>query len=213
MIDISPEVSPRIAVFPGDTPFQVKTLMDCRQGDSFGLSTVTFSPHVGAHVDAPLHYSTDGIGIAARDLHLYFGLCQVISVQLARGERIYPKNLKEVSIHAPRVLFKTGSFPDPNRWNDDFNALSAELVEWLAERSVRLVGIDTPSIDLCHDKELLSHRAVHVHDMAILEGIMLDEASDGLYVLSALPLKMKDLDASPVRAVLLPEKYSSVAKS
>jgi arylformamidase len=71
---------------------------------------------------------------------------------------------------------------------------------------VKLVGIDTPSIDLAEDKILQSHHAVARHDMAILEGIVLDQVKPGMYQLIALPLSIERADATPVRAVLLKEK-------
>lgn len=201
--DITPEITPQLAVFPGDTPFQQKVLMDCQKGDHIGLSSLTMTPHLGAHVDAPNHYSTSGVGISERSLHFYLGPCQVISVQLPRGARITPEHIKNIPIRAHRVLFHTSSFPNPNQWNTDFNSLSAELIDYLSDYKVCLVGIDTPSIDLSEDKELSAHHRVMERDMAILEGIVLTGVPDGLYTLSALPLKMKGADASPVRAILM----------
>ena len=58
-------------------------------------------------------------------------------------------------------------------------------------------------MDLFDCKELKAHTKIHQHNMAILEGIDLSKVEDGLYTLSALPLKLADADASPVRAVLL----------
>jgi arylformamidase len=101
------------------------------------------------------------------------------------------------------VLFKTRSFPNPDRWTSDFASLSPELIEKLAGQGVRLVGIDTPSIDPAEDKALESHQAVLRNDMAILEGIVLDDVAEGEYQLVALPLRIAGADASPVRAVLL----------
>ena len=39
--------------------------------------------------------------------------------------------------------------------------------------------------------------------MSILEGVVLNNAEDGIYTLIALPLKLDKADASPVRAVLV----------
>ena len=64
------------------------------------------------------------------------------------------------------------------------------------------IGIDTPSLDPQDSKTLDAHHAVRVHKMAILEGIVLDAVAEGDYELIALPLKLKDMDASPVRAIL-----------
>jgi arylformamidase len=86
----------------------------------------------------------------------------------------------------------------------DFAALAPELVDWLHERGVRLVGIDTPSVDLFDDAELVSHARCLAHDMAILEGLRLDGVPEGRYELIALPLALAGFDASPVRAVLRP---------
>lgn len=203
VFDISPEVSADTAVFPGDTEFSQKILMDCSKGDNIGLSSFTSTPHIGAHTDAPNHYHADGVGISQRRLDYYMGSCQVIAVTIARGERVRLKDFASKNILAPRVLFKTLSFPNPNQWNGDFNALSGEVIDELARQGVRLVGIDTPSIDPADDQKLESHHRVQIHDMAILEGIVLDQVPEGLYELIALPLKLKNMDASPVRAVLV----------
>lgn len=208
-IDISPEISEALAVFPGDTPFSREESLSFQNGDHLTLSSFVMSSHLGAHVDAPIHYHPSGDGIGARSLHYYLGKCQVIHVTIPRGNRIVPADLREVEIRAERVLFHTGSFPAPDRWNNDFNSLSPELVEHLSERGVILVGIDTPSIDPWDSKRLESHGAVQRRDMAILEGIVLDAVPEGIYTLIALPLRIAGGDASPVRAILLRESGES----
>lgn len=206
LIDISPLISPKIAVFPGDTPFSRELLMNCQEGeDHLTLSSIKTTVHLGAHTDAPNHYHKKGESIDQRELSFYLGKAQVIEVHIEKGTRIVPKDLN-VEIKAPRVLFKTSSFPDPNKWRDDFNALSRELILFLKEKGVILVGIDTPSVDLSTDKNLESHLTIYENNMAILEGIVLDKVEDGIYQLISLPLKLKEADASPVRAVLLKER-------
>lgn len=202
ILDISPIVSPRLAVWPGDVPYRRDVTCAIADGANLDLSSVTSTVHLGAHVDAPSHYAADGVGIAARPLDRYLGRCQVVTVQVALGCRIVPADVPS-PIAAARVLFRTGTFPDPERWNTDFASLSPELVHALADQGVVLVGIDTPSIDLQHDKALLSHTAVFQRDLAVLEGIVLDGVPDGVYTLVALPLRLEGADASPVRAVLI----------
>lgn len=209
--DISPLIAENTAVFPGDTAFQRKIALDFSKGDNLLLSSISSTLHIGAHADAPNHYHKDGKSIADRELHYYLGQCEVISVNLPRGARIRPKDIAKVK--AKRVLLKTNSYPNPAKWTGDFNSLSAELVENLANQGVLLVGIDTPSIDPSDDKNLESHSAVFKHDMAVLEGIVLQHVPDGLYSLIALPLKLERADASPVRAILLPERESNLWKS
>jgi arylformamidase len=198
--DISPMIEENLAVFPGDQSYRRSISLDFSKGDHLGLSSIQTTLHIGAHADAPCHYGAKGEGIASRDLELYFGPAQVIRID-GKPARILPEHLN-VSIQAPRLLFFTGSFPDPRLWNDDFTALSPELIEWGSAQGVRLFGIDTPSVDPAASKALESHQALLKTNSAVLEGVVLDRVPEGLYWLSALPLKLKDADASPVRAVL-----------
>ena len=94
------------------------------------------------------------------------------------------------------MLFRTGSFPDPLVWRSDYNSLSPDLVHALSGQGVCLVGIDTPSVDPDDSKQLESHNAILQHDLAILEGLRLDDVPDGEYSLIALPLKIADADVS-----------------
>jgi arylformamidase len=202
--DISPLVSPRIAVWPGDVGFSRQVSCAIDTGDNIDLSAIHTTVHLGAHTDAPSHYLAGGVGISERPLELYCGPCQVLAVSTAQGERILPGHLP-APVTADRVLFRTGSYPDPEHFNEDFTSLSPELIDGLAAQGVRLVGIDTPSIDPFSSKDLPSHAAVARADMAILEGVDLTGVPDGHYTLVALPLKLEGADASPVRAVLLEE--------
>ena len=202
IIDISPLISPRLGVWPGDTEFTREVSMDTSHGDNITLSVIRTTLHLGAHVDAPNHYRAGAKAMQQRNLERYYGPCQVMAAELPRGERIRVEHLT-AAIAAPRLLFHTQSFPNPEAWNSDFNSLSAELVAHLFDAGVRLIGIDTPSVDLQDDKILESHQAIADRDMAILEGIVLTDVEPGLYTLCAFPLALEDADASPVRAVLI----------
>lgn len=201
IFDITPRVSPRLAVWPGDTPPSRDVLLDIAAGDTVTLSTLRATVHLGAHADAPSHYGAGARTIDQQPLERYVGLCQVVSVGASRGSRVEPEHLV-APIAAPRVVLVTGTFPDADEFNRDFAALSPRLVDWLHARGVQLVGIDTPSIDLFDDRALLAHQRCLEHDIAILEGLTLSHVPDGLYELIALPLRLVGFDASPVRAVL-----------
>jgi len=199
--DLTPPITERLSVWPGDTPPRREVLLEIERGDPVTLSTLHATVHLGAHADAPSHYGRSAAGIEARSLDYYLGPCQVIRVPLARGSVLRPEDLGE-RIAAPRVLFATGTYPDPEVFNEDFAALSVELVEDLHRQGVKLVGIDTPSVDRFESAELPVHRAILTYDMAILEGLVLKDVPAGLYELIALPLPLVGFDASPVRAIL-----------
>lgn len=200
ILDISPLISSRLAVWPGDIPFLRTVSCSMKNGDNLELSSITSTLHLGAHADAPSHYAREGSGMAEEDLSPYIGPCQVVHVALPRGERILPRHLG--GILAPRVLFRTDSFPDPEHFNTDFNSLSPGLIEHLHSQGCVLVGLDTPSVDPFESTKLESHQALARTGMRNLEGLVLGHVEPGLYTLIALPLKLEGADASPVRAIL-----------
>jgi arylformamidase len=201
LYDITPTITSKLAVWPGDTPLTREVLLDIGGGDNVTLSTLRATVHLGAHADGPNHYGKDAPAVHERSLNYYLGPCQLLRLEVARATRIVPAVLPG-SVSAPRVLFATGTYPDPENWNSDFAALSAELIDFLHDRGVITVGIDTPSIDLFDSKDLSAHHAMLRHDMAILEGLALKDVPEGMYELIALPLPLVGFDASPVRAVL-----------
>jgi arylformamidase len=201
IFDITPLLSPRLAVWPGDTPLSRDVLLDMHRGDNITLSTLRATAHLGAHADAPSHYGADAPTIDECALDDYVGLCQVIRVDVPRHTGIVPAMVRG-AIRAPRVLLATGTFPDPEHFNEDFAALTPELLEFVHGQGVKLVGIDTPSVDLFESKDLPAHRTFLRLDMAILEGLVLTDVPEGLYELIALPLRLQGFDASPVRAIL-----------
>ncbi|MBK8727110.1 MAG: cyclase family protein [Holophagaceae bacterium] len=200
--DISPLLSPRIAVWPGDVPYARRVALAMAEGDHLDLSSLHTTVHVGAHADAPSHYAADGEGIDRVALEPYLGPCQVVRVSVARGARILPSDVT-VPLTAPRVLFHTGTCPDPDRFNEDFASLSPELVHWLHGQGCVLVGLDTPSVDPFASKALESHQALRTTGLRNLEGLVLEAVPPGDYLLVALPLRLEGADASPVRAVLV----------
>jgi len=199
--DITPPITDRLKVWPGDAPPSREILCDLRRGDAVTLSTLRATVHLGAHADAPSHNGADAPAIDARGLDYYLGPCQVVRVAVVRGGRVTPDMLTG-PVRAERVLIATGTYPNPEEFNADFAALSPELVRALHEQGVRLVGIDTPSVDPFDSTDLPSHRMFLRCDMAILEGLALNGVPEGIYELIALPLRLVGFDASPVRAVL-----------
>jgi arylformamidase len=177
--DISPPLGPHTAVWPGDTPFQqARTWHLGQAGSPVNVSRFTLSTHTGAHTDAPLHYDAQGLPIGAVPLEAYIGPCRVIH---ARGAVcVSPQHLAgKLNALPPRVLFRTYDRASIDRWDAQFAWIDAAVITALAAHGVRLVGIDTPSLDAQDSKTMAAHHAVRTHGMAILEGIVLDEIDEG----------------------------------
>ena len=199
--DISPPISPASPLFPGDTAYSQAWTAELGPGCPVNLSAITMSPHIGAHADAPLHYGTGAATIGEVDLDPFLGPCRVIHA-IDCGPLVKPEHLAHAADALPaRVLVRTCERA-PTAWSPEFSAFAPETIEWLAGLGVRLVGIDSQSIDPADSKTLDSHNTLLRLDLRVLENLVLDEVPAGDYELIALPLKLVTADASPVRAVL-----------
>ncbi len=207
LIDITPAITPDIAVWPGDTPLSREVLCELEKGATITLSTLRATVHLGAHADGANHYGARAASIDAMPLARYIGPCHVIDAPVTRatgGVRVRTSDLRFdlAAIRHPRVLLRTGTFPDFTCWNSDFAGLEPSLIDALADRGVTLIGVDTPSVDVQESKDLPAHARFLARDVSILEGLRLDHVAPGEYELIALPLPLVGFDASPVRAVL-----------
>lgn len=198
--DISPPVDHKSAVFPGDTTYSQRLHFTLGPGCPVNVNAITLSPHTGAHADAPLHYADGAPAVGELDLSPYLGPCRVIHC-LNCGPLVRPEHLAHALKELPpRVLVRTAHTASQS-W-DSFSAYAEETIALLAQRGVQLVGIDTPSVDPATSQQLPSHQQLLRHRLRVLENLVLDDVPEGDYELIALPLKLMQADASPVRAVL-----------
>ena len=200
--DISPPVDASAPVFPGDTPFQQRWVAEIGPGCPVNVSAITLSPHVGAHADAPLHYDPTGSAVGALGLEPYLGRCRVVHAIGVRPVVRWMHLEHALSELPPRVLIRTYQQFPIDRFDAGLTAIDPDAVHQLADLGVRLIGLDSASLDPAASKELPSHQAIRTRRLRVLENLQLDDVPEGDYELIALPLKLMTADASPVRAVL-----------
>lgn len=202
IIDISQPLGVSTAVWPGDQPFELRWSMEQARGDSVNVAVLTMSVHTGTHTDGGFHVSASGLRAAQLPLEAFLGQALVID---ARGLAILDERvLDDVALNgAVRVLFRTRDAIDETVFPRDFLSPTVGLARRLVGEGVRLVGSDAPSMDHVDSKTLEAHHVLVEGGVAILENLVLSEVAAGVYTLIALPLKLTEADASPVRAVLL----------
>ena len=205
LYDISRTIAPTLAVWPGDAPFTLTHTLRKADGASVNLTTITLSPHTGSHADAPYHFNDGDLHPAEMPLEPFLGPAHVVTVKKRHGG-ITPQDLAEHDLTGvERLLLHTwvSDVPD-DAWPQDFPYPTVELVDWLAERGARLLGVDSPSVDPFDSQELPCHHRLRQRGLFHLETLMLARVPDGVYELIALPLKFAGTCGSPVRAVLRP---------
>ena len=200
--DISQTLRPGMPVWPGEADLAVRRNAEIGPQCPVNVGAIAAPLHAGTHADSPFHYDPGGAAIADCDLHPYLGRCIVVDARKARG-RIEPGDIDWATLtRIERVLFRTYERFPADRWDSGFTAIAPAVIARLRESGVRLVGTDAASIDPEQSKTMDAHHEVRAGDMRILEGLVLDDVPPGEYELIALPLKIAQADASPVRAIL-----------
>jgi arylformamidase len=173
-------------------------------GDPANVSALACSLHCGTHVDAPAHFFDGEPGVDTVPIDALIGPAWVVDALGQRGD-IDPAALAALEIPdgAARVLFKTGNSAlwDAPRFTEDFVALTPEAATALAERGIRLVGIDYLSIASYADPAP-THEALLRAGVVILETLDLRAVDPGWWQLTCLPLRIPGADGAPARAVL-----------
>ncbi|MEO2078067.1 MAG: arylformamidase [Bacillus sp. (in: firmicutes)] len=199
--DVSRKLMTGMPVWPGDTPFQYEVSWPMEESGSVNVGRLELSTHTGTHVDAPFHFDNHGKRIIELDLSLYIGPARV--VDMVGKSSIGLSDVKDLDLAGvTRVLFKTLAWNNPDVFPEKIPHIEAELAPFLAEKGIKLIGLDVPSVDPIDSKELLAHHSLNQNGIHILESLLLDEIEPGDYELIALPLPLAEGDGSPVRAVL-----------
>ena len=202
--DISVPLHNAMVHWPGDPPFERVKTEDMDRGDTHNLSKLAMGSHTGTHVDAPRHFVRDGLDISSMPIETMVGVARVIEIRDPR--LIRPEELSEHKIRrGERLLLKTRNsdsvWKTPN-FVTDFVALSEEAALFLAERKLKMIGVDYLSVGAFHGEGVEIHRTLLNAGIWIIEGLDLSRVGTGKYDLVCLPLKIEGGDGAPARAAL-----------
>jgi arylformamidase len=205
--DLSVPISRGMPVWPGDPPIRVERVSSISRGDDYNLSRMEISSHLLTHVDAPRHFSEQGLSVDRIPLDVLIGPAIVVEPR-PEGNLITATDLGQLGIRkAERLLIKTRNselwMGGPYDFETNFVSLSKDAARWLVAREIKLVGIDYLSIDPFDAQDLTVHRTLLENGVVIVEGLNLGQVPEGHYRLMCLPLKVRDGDGAPARVVLM----------
>ena len=210
-IDISVTLKGGMHYFPTDpVPPKIYRYYDVEKGDRVTMSMIEIISHTGTHVDTPLHFIPGGSTVTEMPLDATVGPARVIEIK--DPEKIKVEELEQHNIKAgERILFKTRNSPltyGSDSFVEDYVYISTEAARYLADKKVRLVGLDNITIGHFKEQDNLTktHQTLLENGVYILEDVALDGVEPGEYELIFLPLKLDRGDAGPGRAILRPMK-------
>ncbi|BBO17065.1 conserved hypothetical protein [Candidatus Brocadia pituitae] len=201
--DITQAISDTLITWPTDPAVSIRKTKRISSGDAWNLSELTFGSHCGTHIDAPYHFDENGITVDQIPLDSLIGDATVFEIK--HNEKIDVKEIKSLGIeNCKRVIFKTknsacGKYTE---FKKDFVYITREAAAYLAVHNVKLVGIDSLSVDKFDNLHADAHHTLLKKGIIIIEGLDLREVQPGDYELIVLPLKIKGGDGSPARVVL-----------
>ena len=204
--DISIPISPTMPTYPGDPAVTIEPVLQIAKGDNANVSRLSFGNHTGTHLDPPVHFIPGGKTVDQLDLNTLYGPARVVDMTHVE-HAITARDLERAKLpkRATRVLFKTRNSDLWERpgFQKDFVAFAWDAAEWIVEHGIKLVGIDYLSAELYDASEPRTHRTLLGAGVIIVEGLNLKEIKPGNYTLACLPIKIKDGDGAPVRAILI----------
>ncbi len=204
LYDVTVSIAADLPVWPGDPPIELERVMSLEKGDIARVSRVSFSTHIGTHIDPPAHFMQDGLTLDQVPLDVFIGTARVIDV--GDVDFIDAALLAEIDLTGvTRLLFKTRNarfWPEDRVFHEDFVYLTTDAAELLVAHGIILVGIDYLSIEVFGFEKPMTHWALLGNNVVIVEGLDLRAVAPGDYELLCLPLKIKDSDGGPARVVL-----------
>ncbi len=210
LIDLSHEIEENMPLFPGTSPIAIETLHTVAK-DGFAEKRLSFTTHVGTHLDAPAHMLSNGRTMEALPVEQFWGRAKVADVRSWVGKEIPADFVRSfLEPKAPDFLLLYTGFAA--RWGNpdyfgDFPVLSETAARVLADSSVKGLGLDAPSVDPMTASVYTIHLTLFKAGKIIIENLTnlhLLRAKE--FTLSVFPLKVKNADGMPVRAVAILEE-------
>jgi arylformamidase len=204
--DITVPISENVPVYEGDPKVKIDVAAAIKNGDAANVTQLCFGAHTATHVDAPSHFIDGTRKVHELDLAKLIGDCRVVEIE-ASATAIEPRHVENLGT-VERILFKTrnsGFWNEPETgFRKDFTYITPAAAQVLAEKNIKLVGIDYLSVEKFGSSDFATHLTLLEKEIVIIEGLDLREVAAGEYELICLPLKIISPtgDGAPARTIL-----------
>jgi arylformamidase len=205
-LDVTTPIRNGMVHWPGDIDVQITRRSSMEQGADANVSELSTSLHIGTHVDAPLHFISNGDDVTSIDLDRLMGDVRVIRIKdnkIISFEEILENGISE----GERIIFMTSN--SEKEWLmqpflTDYVYLSTEGAKYLAAKKIKTVGIDYLSI-AGEENATEVHQLLLENNILIIEGLNLKGIQPGKYEMICLPVKIVGADGAPARTLLKPK--------
>lgn len=208
IIDLSYPMCPDMPIYPGDERPEFKKVATIKK-EGFRETKITIHSHTGTHIDSPGHILNNGIFLENIKIENFFGKAFILDLTNCKSLEIslnlltpYQEKTKKTDF----IIIKTGwsKYWGKNKYYENYPYLSKEAAVWLSGFKLKGIGIDTISIDKSDSIDFVIHKTLLSENIIIIENLTnLESIEKESFILSIFPLKYKNSDGSPVRAVAI----------
>ena len=168
-------------------------------------TSIDMGGHAGTHVEGPLHAIEDGAGIIDLDVERFFGEAIVLDLSKEpQGKPLSSEHLQRAAEPGGGVTPGDIAFFrfDWDRRGGELPYPSTDALRWLVDQGIKLLGIDTPGLDIPGDRSLPNHHLLFENGIPLIESLdNLDQLQQPRVYVFAQPLSATETDAIPLRVL------------
>jgi arylformamidase len=203
-LDVTVPIHPGMAVYQGSPEVNFTNSSSMKRRDPYNVTGISMSSHTGTHIDCPAHFFQNGKTLDDISLEILIGPVKVINVQNCKS--ISRKILEKIDFgRNERILFKTDHSMLRDRYSrfrSNYVHMEVDACGYLVQRGIKLVGIDTFSVDSFETQDYMCHKVLLGAGVVIIEMVDLKDVEPGDYSMVCLPLKILKGDGAPARVIL-----------
>ena len=208
VIDLTHTIESGMPVYPGTEP-PILEPANTYDRDGFRETKLSMYSHTGTHMDPPAHLFRDRTTLDAFPPEQFIGKALVIDcTSLKEGEPITMDHLSRYGTKAETADFLLFYLGWDARWGSEayfgnYPCIDDAVLEYILEGSYKGIGFDVIGLDPIADGNLTRHKKLfQTRDIINIENLCnLGLCGNDLFWFSCFPLKIRDCDGSPIRAV------------
>ncbi len=171
------------------------------------VGQLSLSGHAGTHVEAPLHAVEGGLDVGRVPVEVFFGEAVILDLSRISGGPFDRACLEQAAQRAGGVQRGDIAFL---RFDWDQRARAGqyppypqtEALAWLVDQGIKLLGIDSPGLEVQGDRALPNHRLLFSRNIPLIESLAhLEELRASRVWIFAQPLPALGTDAVPLRVL------------
>jgi arylformamidase len=178
------------------------------EGRWYIVTHITMGGHAGTHVEAPRHAVEGGADVAEVDVTRFFGEAAILDLSQVPWSQPFGIDTLEAAAE-PAGGVRDGDIAflrfdwdrrSPGAGYPPYPTTAA--TSWLVDRGIKLLGIDSPGLEVQGDKGLPNHNRLFHAGVPLIESLAnLEQLQRARVYVFALTLPAHDTDAIPLRVL------------